>query len=468
MWDHAVLNGTIVTDREIYPGNIYIKGGKIARSTTQLLPEDAAETTDASGKLVFPGFIETHAHSRDGRQGTGKKEDFSTSSAAAAATGITTMFEMPNCFPPLSSAAAVEDLVKVITPKAHVDFAVWGLALGDANLTQIPEIAAAGVIAFKFFWGYAIDKKTHQLIYNYSPEMKDALPPPDEGEIYRLFEKIRSTGLRVGVHAENFNIIKARTEREKLLGNRDYEALLRMHPVSCETSVIDTAIDMAQEIGVPLHILHVGVGEGVEHIRQAKKHGADVTAETCSHYLALTNQDYARCGSLLKTYPLIRTERDRELVWQGVQDGTIDWVCSDHAPHTLAEKQQDLLTAPAGISGIEALTPVILNAVNEGKINLYQAAAIGSANAARTFGLYPRKGTIAVGADGDLAIVDMSREYVFDQTKMYSKAKWTPYDGMRIQGKVVKTILRGRTVMEDGVVSEGCCGAFVRPGQQTE
>ena len=170
----------------------------------------------------------------------------------------------------------------------------------------------------------------------------------------------------------------------------------------------------------------------------------------------------------MKTYPLIRTERDRELVWQGLQDGTISWVCSDHAPHTLAEKQQDLLTAPAGISGIEALTPVILNAVNEGKINLYQAAAIGSANAARTFGLYPRKGTIAVGADGDLAIVDMSREYVFDQTKMYSKAKWTPYDGMRFQGKVVKTILRGRTVMEDGVVSEGCCGAFVRPGQQTE
>lgn len=468
MWDHAVLNGTIVTDKEIYPGNIYIKGGKIARITSQTLPEDAAETTDATGKLVFPGFIETHAHSRDGKLATGEKEDFSTSTAAAAATGITTMFEMPNCYPPLYSAAKVKDLVEVVTPKAHVDFAIWGLALGDANLSQIPAIAEAGVIGFKFFWGYAIDQNTYQLIYNYSPDMKDVLPPPDEGEIYRLFEKIKKTGLRVGVHAENFNIIKARTEYEKARGHRDYEALLRMHPVSCETSVIDTAIDMAEEIGLPLHILHVGVGAGVEHIRQAQKRGVDVTAETCSHYLMLTNKDFGRCGSLLKTYPLIRTERDQAQVWDGLKDGTIGWVCSDHAPHTMADKQKDLWSAPAGISGMEALSPVILNAVSEGKLSLYQAAAVGSANAARTFGLYPRKGTIAVGADGDLAIVDMNREYVFDQSKMKSKAKWTPYDGMHFKGQVVKTILRGRTVMEDGVVTDECHGAFVRPDAPQE
>ena len=125
MWDHAVINGTIVTDKAIYPGNIYIKDGKITEITSEKIDEPARETTDAVGKLVFPGFIETHVHSRDGRQGTGEKEDFFTSSAAAAAAGVTTMFEMPNCFPPLYSGEKLKDLVEVITPKAHIDFDVW-------------------------------------------------------------------------------------------------------------------------------------------------------------------------------------------------------------------------------------------------------------------------------------------------------------------------------------------------------
>lgn len=253
------------------------------------------------------------------------------------------------------------------------------------------------------------------------------------------------------------------TMREKALGNTNYEALLRTHPVACETTVIDTAVDMAEEIGVPLHILHVGVGAGVDHIRAAKQRGVDVTAETCGHYLALTNEDYARCGSLLKTYPLVRTARNREKVWEGLKDGTLDWVCSDHAPHTWEEKQKDIWNSPAGISGIEAVSSVILNGVNEGRIDLYKAAAVYSANAAKTFGLYPRKGTIQVGSDGDLAIVDIDREYVFNQANMKSKAKWTPYNGMKFKGMVIKTILRGRTVMEDGKVTECCRGSFIRP-----
>lgn len=463
MWDHAVINGTIVTDKAIYPGNIYIKDGKIAEITSKKIDEPAREITDAAGKLVFPGFIETHVHSRDGRQGTGEKEDFFTSSAAAAAAGVTTMFEMPNCFPPLYSGQKLKDLVEVITPKAHVDFAVWGLALGDANIDEIASIAEAGAIAFKFFWGYAIKNDTYQLIYNYSPDMQGVIPPPDEGEIYRMLEEIKKTGLRVGIHAENFNIVKAMTAREKTLGNTDYEALLRTHPVSCETTVIDTAVDMAEEIGVPLHILHVGVGAGVDHIRAAKQRGVDITAETCGHYLTLTNEDYVRCGSVLKTYPLVRTARDREKVWEGLKDGTLDWVCSDHAPHTWEEKQKDIWTSPAGISGIEAVSSVILNGVNEGRIDLYKAAAVYSANAAKTFGLYPRKGTIQVGSDGDLAIVDIDREYVFNQANMKSKAKWTPYNGMKFKGMVTKTILRGKTVMEDGKVTECCSGSFIRP-----
>jgi dihydroorotase (multifunctional complex type) len=291
--------------------------------------------------------------------------------------------------------------------------------------------------------------------------MKGVLPPPDEGQIYTMFRRIAQLGKRVGIHAENFNIIKTLTELERRSGAQDYEALLRTRPVSCETSIIDTAIDMAKEIGVPLHILHVGVGDGVEHIRRAKADGVDVTAETCSHYLALTNGDAPRCGAVMKTYPLIRTQADQDRVWQGVWDGTIDWVCSDHAPHTWEEKQRGFWDAPAGISGVEALSPVVLTAVNDGKIDIHRAVEITSAAAAKNFGLYPRKGTIREGADADFAIVDMEQEYTFDQKKMYSKAKWTPYDGMRFRGRVVKTILRGGTTMTDGQVTADCRGRYL-------
>lgn len=458
-WDHAILNGTVVTDTETYRANIYIKEGKIAQITSDVLPGQAAEVTDAAGRYVLPGFIETHVHSRDGRNGLKQKEDFGTATSAAAAAGITTVFEMPNCSPPIWNRENLEDLVSIIEPKAHTDFCVWGLALGDLNLEQIRELNEAGVVAFKFFWGYAINAQTYSLIYNYRPEMTGVYPPPDEGQIYKMFRAIAQTGKRVGIHAENFNIIKALTQEVLASGAQDYEALLRTRPVSCETSIIDTAIDMAKEIGVPLHILHVGVGEGVEHIRRAKADGVDLTAETCSHYLALTNEDAPRCGAVIKTYPLIRTKKDQAQVWAGLQDGAIDWVCSDHAPHTWEEKQRSLWDAPAGISGVEATSPVVLTAVNEGKLTLNQAVAVTSTHAAKTFGLWPRKGAIQPGSDADFAIVDLDKEYVFHQEDMKSRAKWTPYDGMHFRGKVEKTILRGITTMQDGEITD------VRPGK---
>ena len=225
--------------------------------------------------------------------------------------------------------------------------------------------------------------------------------------------------------------------------------------------IIDTAIDMAKELSMPLHVLHVGVGDGVEHLRRAKADGVDVTAETCTHYLTFTDRDARRCGAVMKTYPLIRTAADRQAVWQGLADGTLDWVCSDHAPHTCEEKHRSFWDAPAGISGIEGLSPVLLTAVHRGLLTLPRVAAITSANAARTFGLYPRKGVIRPGADADLAIVDMSAAYTFRQEKMYSKAKWSPYDGMSFQGRVVETILRGRTTMRDGQVLPDCFGQFL-------
>ena len=461
MWDAIIKNGTIVTDSDCYQADIYVKDGKIAHISAEPLPGDSAEITDAAGKYIFPGFIETHVHSRDGRNGLKQKEDFFTSTAAAAGTGITTVFEMPNCNPPIYSVENLKDLVQIIEPKAHTDFCVWGLALGDANLQQLQSLSEAGVVAFKFFWGYAIKKADFSLVYNYRPDMTDVLPPPDEGQIWRIFREVKKTGKLIGIHAENFNIIKDLTAEIRATGADDYEALLRTRPAACETSVIDTAIDMAQQIGNRLHIIHVGVGEGVDHIRRAKADGVALTSETCSHYLALTNEDAPRCGAVIKTYPLIRTKWDQEKVWEGLIDGTIDYVCSDHAPHTWEEKQRGFWEAPAGISGVEALSPVLLTAVNEGKLSLQRFVQVTSTDAAKIYGLYPKKGAILPGSDADFAIVDMDEEYIFDQAKMKSKAKWTPYHGMPFKGRVIKTILRGKTTMENGEIAETCPGKFI-------
>ena len=328
-WDRVIYNGTVVNDDGMQRADIYIRDGRVAAVTSERLPGTVGEATDASGRYILPGLIETHVHSRDGRLATGEKEDFRSSTAAAAATGITTVFEMPNCTPTIHSAESLRDLISVIQPKAHADFCVWGLALGDANLASLPALAEAGCVAFKFFWGYAVDHRDNSLIYNYREGMDNVLPPPDDGQIYRLFRAVKATGKRLGIHAENFSIVRALTQEALATGAQDYAALLRTRPVSCETSIIDTAIDMAKELSMPLHVLHVGVGDGVEHLRRAKADGVDVTAETCTHYLTFTDRDARRCGAVMKTYPLIRTAAYRQAVWQGLADGTLDWVCSD-------------------------------------------------------------------------------------------------------------------------------------------
>ena len=162
-WDRVIYNGTVVNDDGMQRADIYIRDGRVAAVTSERLPGTVGEATDASGRYILPGLIETHVHSRDGRLATGEKEDFRSSTAAAAATGITTVFEMPNCTPTIHSAESLRDLVSVIQPKAHADFCVWGLALGDANLASLPALAEAGCVAFKFFWGYAVDRRDNSL-----------------------------------------------------------------------------------------------------------------------------------------------------------------------------------------------------------------------------------------------------------------------------------------------------------------
>lgn len=461
-WDHVILNGEIVSGSTRYKGNIYIKDEKIAAITKEVLDGEAKEVTDATGLYVLPGLIDTHVHSRDG--GATYKEDFIHSTRAAAAGGITTIFEMPNTNPTVNNQTNFAKQLDNLQAKAHVNFGMWGICLGDLNNEDLLDLSNLGVIGFKYFWGYGVREADYQLIYNYSEGEEGVIPPCDDGEVFRIFEAVAKTGQTLAIHAENSELMNRLTKDSDRAKATSYEDFLQTRPNLAEELTIQTAISMAREAGTKLHILHVSTKAGVERIRAAQRAGIHVTAETCPHYLFLTNEDYDEIGPQMKIYPLVKYQEDQDAIWEGIHDGTISFVCSDHAPHTQEEKDGDLWSIPAGMCGVETIAPLLLNAVSEGKLTLEKVVELLSEKPAQKYDVYPNKGIIQVGADADITLVDMNKQGKIERDKLHSKGKVTAYDGFSITGWPVQTIVNGTTVMEKGLVSATeKQGKFVSP-----
>ncbi|RKQ29279.1 allantoinase AllB [Oceanobacillus halophilus] len=459
-YDMLIKNGNLVTSEEVRPGNIYVKDGKIAVVTDGELPVEVKETIDANGLHVFPGFLDTHVHSRD--PGATYKEDFFHSTQAAAAGGVTTIFEMPNTNPPINNVENFEKQVSNLSSKAFVDYGIWAICLGHLNLKEYQSLKQAGVIGFKFFWGYAVHSKTFQLMYNYKSDMEDVIPPFTDGEVYEMFEEVAKTGQIFAIHAENNDLIQHLTQKVEDRNGHTYLDLLEGRPNLAEELTIQSGIAMAKKTGARLHILHVSTAEGIEHIRQAQKDGYPITAETCPHFLFLSAEDYDRVGPQMKVYPPVKFKKDQEALWEALRDGTISLVCSDHAPHTEEEKDGDLWSIPAGMCGVETLVPLMLNAVNEGKITIEDAARLLSEGPSELFSI-PNKGSLKPGTDADITIVDMNKESVIQREKLHSKSKVTAFDGFQVKGVPVQTIVRGNTVMKDGEILGNPTGSLVKP-----
>lgn len=461
-WDHIIYNGTIVTSKDTYKGNIYIKDEKIAAITNEDLGGDAKEITDAKGLYILPGLMDTHVHSRDG--GAPEKEDFFHSTQAAAAGGLTTIFEMPNAVPAITNVENLNKQLENLTPKAHVDFAMWGLCLGELNNKDLTDLNEAGVIAFKFFWGYAVNSETYQLVYNYDPSATNVIPPLRDGEVYKIFEEVSKTGKLIAIHAENADLMETLTERVKKEGDFTYEGLLRARPNLAEETIVQTAISFAKDTDARLHILHVSAKESIELCKRAQREGHKVTMETCPHFLFINNEDYEKIGPKMKVYPPIKYKEDQEKLWEGIQDQVISLICSDHAPHTSKQKDGELWDIPSGMCGVETLAPLMIDGVNKGKININQLVSLLSENPAKLFGIYPQKGSLQLGTDADITIVDMNKKHIIKEAELHSISKITAFDGFEIQGMPVKTIVRGKTVMEDGKIISEPFGKFI-PGK---
>ncbi len=455
-----ITNATIVTPSGRFSADIVCQDGTIEALAEPGRGGGADDSVDATGKLVFPGFIDPHVHSRD--PGLTEKEDFAHSTRAAAAGGITTICEMPNAVPPVADVHTFHDRAAQHSEVASVDFGLWALALGVENLEEIPRLVEAGVVGVKLFWGYALNRATKQLVYNLADEPPENLIlPPGNGEVFELFKAVAAAGGLLAAHCEDRGLIEA---SQRALGHdlERYEDLLAARPDAAEATAIATAVEFARATGCRFHVVHISSARGVEIVRQAQRAGISITAETCPQYLTLSDEDYSQIGPMMKVYPPIRRVADRDAIWRGVLDGTVGSVGSDHAPHTVEEKMRSLAAQPAGCVGVETLAPLMLNEMLRGRISAERLAWVCSESTARLYGLYPRKGAIQPGSDADFTIVDPDAEWRIDNARLHSKHNLSPWHGRRGRGRPVMGLLRGRVIMRDGEPAGEPSGRLVR------
>lgn len=436
--DLVVRDGLVVIpDAAVVPRTVVVRDGRIAA----LLPHDAPipdahEAVDAAGLVVLPGMIDGHVHFRD--PGFPHKEDFATGSAAAVAGGVTTVLEMPNTDPPTDSVAHARLKVERLTGRTRCDVGLFAVIV-DGNLGEIRPLAASGlVVGFKVFL---------------APTTGD-IPTPSDETIRAAMREIRSLGMRLGVHAEDGALITVETARIRGEGRTDQLAHLDARPAAAEARAIERIAGLAAQTGCPIHVYHLSSAPGLEALERARAAGVDATAEVGAQHCFLDAAEMPRIGSRMRVNPPVRraAEGHQAALLAALADGRIGMIASDHSPHAPAEKlHADIWRAVSGYAGVETTLRLFLtHGIGEGRLTWAQLArAIGEAPA-RTWGLWPRKGAIALGADADLVLVDPDRPGTIDEAALHGRTNVTPFHGRPTRGAAVRTILRGRTVMRDG------------------
>ena len=429
--DLVIRGGRVVTPDAMFPASVAIEDGAIVAVGADELMPPARETLDARGLHVLPGAIDVHVHFRD--PGYPHKEDLSSGTAAAAFGGVTTVFDMPNTIPPTGTAEVLVAKQKMAAEKAYVDFGLYGL-LGEDTIAHVPALIGGGAIGFKLYMGNTFGK----------------IPSPSTGAMLEAFETVAPTGKRISLHAETNSIMERRETQLREAGRTEALAHVASRPAVVALEAVSRAALLAEWTGARIHVLHISSAEELRPLREAKTRGVDVTGETCPHYLMLSTDDYARLGGIIRVNPPVRERRNREPLWAAIADGTIDLIATDHAPHAIEEKtRNDIWTVDCGFPGVETQMPLMLTAVNAGRMSICDYVRLASAAPAKIWGLYPKKGAIQPGADADIALVDLPHEWTIDDAKLQSRAKITPWNGYHVRGLPVHTLVRGRFVMRD-------------------
>jgi dihydroorotase (multifunctional complex type) len=410
-----IKSGWVVKKTTAAPVNVLIADERIVAVGPGVEPPPDAEIVDASGLLMLPGLIDVHVHLRE--PGGEHKEDLTSGTCAALAGGVTTVLGMPNTSPPVIDAATLADVFSLAGRKAVCDFGFFVGATPD-NAAQAAALNDA--VGLKMYLG----SSTGSLLLD------------DFGDQYTHF-KTYPAQRPIAVHAENEEAVRWFARR----GQR--------RPPLC--AVLETArvLALAEHLGRQVHICHLSTAGELNLVRAAKARGVPVTCEVTPHHLFLTNEPEWRLFALAKTNPPLRTQADVAALWEHLS--LIDVIASDHAPHTLEEKQVGVADAPAGVPGLETTLPLLLTAASVDRFMLSEVVRLTSRGPATIFGL-ARKGRIAPGYDADLVMVNSEARWTIGEEKLWTKCGWTPFDGWRVKGRVERVYLRGRLAFADGEI----------------
>lgn len=455
--DTLIRNATVVTPQAIAPLDIGIASGRVIA----LLPPGSAamadDVIDATGLHVLPGVIDIHCHVR--APAFPERGSVASETRAAAAGGITTLFEMPISKPCCNSAERVIIRRDHFAETAMVDFALYA-APGDLSPSAIEASVKAGVVAFKIFTTAAPSGRDDEFA---------GLAKPGEGDQLAALQALAATGLPVVVHAESEELLRHFQTLGKDLDPARAATHNAMRPALCEAVAVAKLLLMNMQAGAKLHIAHVTSALTVDVLRRFKG-TSDFTAETCPHYLVRTIADVEAAGVFGKINPPVRDKSDQAALWSAIADGTISHVTTDHASFALAEKQRYLRNfpeAPPGAPGLEIMLPAMLDSVATGRLDLRQMVALLCGNAARRFNL-PDKGVIRAGAYADLVLVDLDGRTRISAGDLLTHARDVAhlYDGAEFQGSITRTLVRGRTVFEAGrITGQPASGRYTMPAR---
>lgn len=460
MLDLAVINGTVFLEGGFRKADIGIKDGKFALIAEPGALSQAVKVIDAKGQYVLPGGIDTHMHIRD--PGHAERGTFVTESRAAAAGGCTTYFEHPISVPPQHNPEILHHRMELAKKGSTVDYCFFGAAGGEF-LQDIVPLSKEGIIAYKTF--------LHQPPKGREKEF-DGLTSATNSQLMDVMDQVKKTPVRLAAHAEDNELIVGNIAKLKAAGRTDFLAHCESRPPITEIIAIDKMLKFGKETGCPIELVHVSTCGAMELAKQAKAAGQSVLVETCPHYLLLDESAVEKFGPYAKCNPALRSKEEVEGLWKYVLDGTVDFIGSDHSPFLKEEKERgmkDIFAATSGFPGVDLRYPLMINEAQKGRLPLEKVVELLAVNPAKDFHIFPQKGTISAGADADLAIVDLNKPMVVDWHKNYSHAKEIAkvYDGWKLGNTMEYTVVRGRVVMEHGIVDETASGwgEFVRPQQ---
>lgn len=444
----AYISERVVTPHGVAHAAVLVDGETIAAIVSRDAIPANAHAHNFGNAAILPGLVDSHVHINE--PGRTEWEGFYTATRAAAAGGYTMLVDMPlNSLPATTTVSALEAKRAAARGQSRVDWALWGGVVAD-NQAHLGDLAAAGVPGFKCF---LIDAGI------------DGFAMVSEAELRRALPSVARSGLPLLVHAELGGPVE---EAARRLANGDwrrYETYLQSRPDEAELAAIDLLIGLCREYKFRLHIVHLATSLALERLRAAKSEGLPITVETCPHYLHFASEQIADGATLLKCAPPVRSRENRENLWQGLREGTIDLVATDHSPCPPEMKRReegDFQTAWGGIASLSVALPVMWTEARERGFALGDIARWMAQEPAKLAGCGERKGRIAAGYDADMIVFAPESEFVVTEERLHYRHRVSPYLGERLRGVVRKTFVRGQCVFADGEFPGAVCGREFR------